>query len=1347
MRIRGTYLRGIFLPLTVAAAGIAALAFYDLIWIPAQQRYFNERNLRLLRTLSAQIKAKVDNFDQSIDHAMESEKVADLAHAKPVEYRKFQEYVKTFAPDLEVLDKGDHSAGADLVRRLPGDPPRVTIQRDEGTNYLYLGYKHSLSPSKSVVVVARSNIEEVVSALLSVGSEFDALLLTERTGRVIVGQSPSGLELARVDSLAETARSRQSTAKEDAASDFEALSASSTIVDVRLGDEAYKLYVQPIQLSLNRLPVPPARPAATGKEDKASEDTPQPEVWALCGLVRADHLRGASSAIPYTYLLWFSAALASLIIAIPLVKLHVLNPRERLRGVDGVWVATTTFLATALLTWAVVDVHYFGSVFRRVTDDELRGVAEQLSLNLSSEMEQIWLQLEGLPSLFPDLGYPAAGGNAGDRPFNGTPLPPNGAPLSRVGEAREAGTIDFSDDQGTCTPSWACRDGILTHLSPRTIAGMSYPFFNLATWEDLDGWQRVKWTTSPVVTPFINLEDTKSARYHDVKAAWRLGAGGLASGPGGVVASGIEVARSPNTGEILTVFWRGLEAPGGRDARTPRRPDADSESHQTVLISQSLSVTAPLAISRPVLPPNVQFAVLDDDGLVVFHVEPTRSLKENFFEECEGNSALRAAVKGRLTRAIDAYYLGRRHRLYVMPLDKGRWSRGRPWSLVVFQDTLVPETVNLETLTLAVAMFAIYAAAVAALWGLAYLFWAGYPAKWFWPDQSRSGAYRAVWSINALLAVVYVAWNVQSAQPLIWTCGLVLVALVVTFALVARGSRAAGPARWQREFFLARASLLIVVAAVPALACFQAAYEFETTLLIKSGQLSLARQLEAREDRIRTEAERFKLCGRLEPFCGRAADFFAWKRAWDIYLTPFFGTCRVGVDPTCAKVAPDPTPLDRSRLDSFLAVIHRPYNSVGVELQAAVGSTISSASSVMTSVSSRAAKPRAARSHPEWYWSRADAQTLVFARTQALPWAGAKALAASDLTSTRTVPNIWYWSSLIGLALALYLFVRSVANRLFVLDLYARPGCEPAAGSIGLSANVLLLGPPGSGKSAVLFKAGFPVVDVRKIRGVVSLGQPPATSPDWVDSFDYSTLPNPLGIDHFEHRLEEPGFRDQLLRFLEELIYRRQRNVLIASVRDPLSDLEERASAEADAPGPDAAELDRWTRLFASFRTVHIGVEDVKAGDAAASYYRAVWRSCSRSEKVALRQLAEEGVVNPRNQLVLAPLMRDGLILRQPTFRIMNETFRRFIVGAVSPGTVAGWEREGVPVAWGSIKATLLTVALGLGAMLVLTQEQLLNAWIGYVPTLAAAVSTVIPAVIRLFGIFQRGTPADTGTA
>jgi hypothetical protein len=382
---------------------------------------------------------------------------------------------------------------------------------------------------------------------------------------------------------------------------------------------------------------------------------------------------------------------------------------------------------------------------------------------------------------------------------------------------------------------------------------------------------------------------------------------------------------------------------------------------------------------------------------------------------------------------------------------------------------------------------------------------------------------------------------------------------------------------------------------------------------------------------------------------------------------------------------------------------------------------------------------------------------------------------------------------------------------------------------------VLLPAPPGSGKTATLTKAGIrKIIDVRKIRGAAPIlataSQSPSpsqkapastgqqaessdTKPDWVNCYDYSILPDLIGIDHFEHRLGEPGFRNQMLRFLEELLFRqeRKRNVWIACVREPLRELQERAGALTDASRPTAAELDRWTRVFALFQTQYTGVrvgdldqfvgtltklardssappedlspglveiivaecgptpqlrligtnvawglrnrkpkpspEDLMAeiGNAADSYYRAVWCACSRSEKLALRQLAEEGVVNPRNQAVLTPIMQDGLIVREPTFRVMNETFRRFILGAVSPDIVAAWEREGVLVSWGTIRATVLTVALGLGAILVLTQEQLLNAWIGYVATLAASVSTVVPTVMRLFGVFQRSARTDTG--
>src|SRR5262249_12977350 len=156
-------------------------------------------------------------------------------------------------------------------------------------------------------------------------------------------------------------------------------------------------------------------------------------------------------------------------------------------------------------------------------------------------------------------------------------------------------------------------------------------------------------------------------------------------------------------------------------------------------------------------------------------------------------------------------------------------------SLVVFQDTIVPETVNLETLTLAVASLGLYALIVVGLWGLAYLFWPAYPAKWFWHDESRRRAYRASWTINAFFVAVWVVRNVRTSAAglLIGTGVLAALAGITTFALVAHGGQAAKRRAWQRDFFLARTALLVVTAIAPAVACFRAAYEFETRLYIK----------------------------------------------------------------------------------------------------------------------------------------------------------------------------------------------------------------------------------------------------------------------------------------------------------------------------------------------------------------------------------------------------------------------------------------------------------------------------------------------------------------------------------
>jgi hypothetical protein len=1262
MRIFGAPLRSVLVPMGAAVASVLALTWYGMFWIPAQQQYLHESNLRLLRTMSAQIKARVDNFDQAIDHAIDS------FPTKAVDREAFGKYVQAFAPELEILknplETADRKGAEYLVFKSAGDPPRVVVRRDEGKSFLYLGYKRSEDDRK---VIARGDIEKVAAPFLATRSQFDAVLLVNKDGRVITQKSPSGIVLAQVDSLV---------------ADFAKRRKASDIEDVHLGDAPFKLYLQPIQLSLNRADLSAARD--------------EPEEWTLCGLVRADHFRADSSAISYTYLLWFAAALAVVFVAIPFLKLELLPARQRLRDVDGVLVAVTTFLGAGLLIFCVTDAYVFAVAFKGTTNQQLEGLAEALKNHFDQEVEAISTQRDRLNSVgvWSSLGY------GRDLEHHYQANPPTG---KTKGDERVV-TIDDK----RCDPPEACKEGLLALLKPELL---TYPFFERVVWYDADGQERIKWTTRNRVTPFINL---KEAQLPDVDVLFRTPSSGS-------LPSGIDVIQSPTTGDTVTVLWKVFK---------PSSP-VDKDQPGARLAGQWFSLGTPLSFRHPVLPPGFRFALVNANGLVLYHSDPTRNLKQNFFEETENNPTLRAAARGGYRDTVTGDYEGRRQRFRIIPIeiDKDVSTPAQRWSLIVFQSTSVPETVNLETLTLALCVFVAYSAILAGLWAGAWLLWAGYRQKWFWPNDSNNVAYRRIVAVNVLLLAVSLAWALafESTALIVGTVAFAFAGLGATFWMLTRNptqarTTALPDPRWLQYFHMARVSLVLVLAVAPAIACFKAAYEFETKLVIKSGQASLGSQLNERTQLIADEAEPFRFCEtsenqECEPYTHEA---FTRKRdqlAWDIDVSPFFGACAIRVEDRCDPLSGDRRTQDSS-LDHLFGAIHRSYNDVAVELKAAISSP-NNASAVGQ-------------------------------------------LQLAPVTSPATaVPGPGYWFALAVAIVVLYAFMRYFAARLFVLDLYDRPPVDvvPASDATG---NGLLIGPPGCGKTHALSAlARFQLIDIREKvleerrerartvaaeRDVVAHAAAPAPgvpwpgnaepqraqsaqssrAGNWVDAL-LSEGKGPVAFDHFEYGFEDPVFRDHLLSALEALIYR-QREMWIASTPDPWR----RVQGESDGKGSTLPDQDRWVRVFESFRTVNMPFKENNAFKE--PYYRSVWAECSREEQLALRQLAEEDVVNPNNEAVLKGLLRDGLIVRKQTFCIANETFRRCILQAQSSSTIAEWEREGVALPWGTIRTTLITVAIGIVGLLLLTQQQLVEAWVGYIPMLAPA----IPTAMKVLGSFRR---------
>src|SRR5205085_2687350 len=106
----------------------------------------------------------------------------------------------------------------------------------------------------------------------------------------------------------------------------------------------------------------------------------------------------------------------------------------------------------------------------------------------------------------------------------------------------------------------------------------------------------------------------------------------------------------------------------------------------------------------------------------------------------------------------------------------------------------------------------------------------------------------------------------------------------------------------------------------------------------------------------------------------------------------------------------------------------------------------------------------------------------------------------------------------------------------------------------------------------------------------------------------------------------------------------------------------------------------------------------------AETYYRTVWASCSKAEKVTLVHLAQHGLVNPKGDEAIQQLLRKGLLVRDPVCRIMNETFRRFVLKHHDADELRSWEQEAGDN-WGSVRAGVATVLIGLALLLFIAQH------------------------------------------
>jgi hypothetical protein len=141
--------------------------------------------------------------------------------------------------------------------------------------------------------------------------------------------------------------------------------------------------------------------------------------------------------------------------------------------------------------------------------------------------------------------------------------------------------------------------------------------------------------------------------------------------------------------------------------------------------------------------------------------------------------------------------------------------------------------------------------------------------------------------------------------------------------------------------------------------------------------------------------------------------------------------------------------------------------------------------------------------------------------------------------------------------------------------------------------------------------------------------------------------------------------------------------------------------------------------------------------DLAEAYYRKLWSISSVDEKIVLYRLCRDGLVSWRSHEILRRLIHRGLVVAEPNFRLMNESFARFVEEAELPEVIESWEKEAGASTWTRLKWPLFIVIFALLVFFFVTQRSVVEQTLAVVGAIVAGG----PVLIRLIGMIFEPRP------
>jgi hypothetical protein len=1002
--------------------------------------------------------------------------------------------------------------------------------------------------------------------------------------------------------------------------------------------------------------------------------------FLVCGLLRKDRVRNEAIKLAPQTLALTTSLVALGLFAIPFLKLRFIGARERMRHRDMWFLCASLLCITALITLLMLDAHSRFKLHQRF-DNGLRQFAATVNANVVRESNAAVAQLEvSAREMLDSIG------------LNGKDV----KPLPECGSAVAIGSV----------------------LADSTVAkankgAFTYPDFEALYITDPCSVHWHKWM--PRTIPTTNVESASLPFYGAAIALQKNQPFGFSS----------VIART--SGLQLAIYAQPLDLTTGAMGTNVEF----SKRNGVAAIATQLR-----SVNEPVVPSPFQFVLVDRKGEVTFQQAQGPFHGERFFEVIGGGQSLERTafdnqrlVHEHLKEAtiIRREYRGRMYRMYAIEIPELQQS------LVAYYDEANVDSLATRIFGTAAAFTAALIACILIGSALAVCWFGEHAHNWLWPTTSRAPVY-FVGCLVCLCAVVII-YLVRAISGSSLMAGLFVLAPIATMIALGSGRVTA-----------AIEHLIVAVPLPTALHTTQWCRSRAYQTFVVTGLVTLIAWPTALivDDAywMHTAAYTRGVTNDLELATEKSLRKFVTATAIDIGapLQPI--DCQVKGDQRC--ILPEHIYASNINYANLLATrsdfgvykncIDLQHDQLPItgscELQPAPWSFTVGLANVLARFSS---KPDLALIIASF----ADAQ---------------QELSAPSLTAGFAFSK-WTIGALLLLIAALSLLVGSVAKHVLGVGLANKLILDESQQFAPAPQTQWLLLRPAASTFDLSVKKATSVVDLRDATVATAFVAP---------SKDATLL-----IHHIESRIASVECRNALLLLLGSTT---QGCVVLSSEIDPLHYLNTHLREAEDALGAaeDAArsalenscqdlrkEVAGWSIALRRVRKIRtlvqtppdievyeqannaarltvecasteplleikkrlLAIQNIESYcwddvvgfvlDAAEPYYRSLWELCSHEERLVLIQLAQEGLVNPKRIEIIQRLARRNLVTIGSRFKLMNESFQRFVSTVETPERIADWERTPANSAWSRLGAPLYALATVIIAILLFTEQEM----------------------------------------